>query len=435
MKGQFQSRSSVIRSLKHLAAIGMLVSSTIFLPACCKVATAAGGYEASSIAAIARSYNGQWGGNACRDAGKPQTGQCKQFVNCVVALASGGQQYPAPGYHDGFARVGGFEVSSAQAASGDIIQVNNNDSARPLHTAVILQNGGNNNFWVVDSNWVAEETVGEHSFNPYSWAPGADIRIWRLAGAGPPPGSGWAGVAGLEFSGKSSLESGEVLRPNQYLLSDNGWFVWTLQTDGNLVLYHNQRAIWSSQTTGLGGRQLTMQPDGNLVLYRDDGAAVWNTYSYGNLGAHFAIQDDGNAVVYRSDWSPLWNSQTRQTAEVFQPYGSDQLTNDTVLSARQYLRSTDRNYTLLLQADGNVVLYAAGYRVIWNSQTGGSGANHLVMQSDGNLVLYRSNGTPAWKSNTMDSGGTHLIVQTDGNLVLYRDDHVPVWDTGTMGRL
>ena len=69
-------------------------------------AQAVGSYANSTIADVALRYLNQWGGNACRDAGKYQSGQCKQFVNCVVFIASGGTQYPAGGYSSGFAASG-----------------------------------------------------------------------------------------------------------------------------------------------------------------------------------------------------------------------------------------------------------------------------------------------------------------------------------------
>jgi hypothetical protein len=61
-----------------------------------------GNYLNSSIADIAMSYAGKWGGEACKDAGRsgwtgttddsvdrrssgqPGDGQCRAFVNCIV---------------------------------------------------------------------------------------------------------------------------------------------------------------------------------------------------------------------------------------------------------------------------------------------------------------------------------------------------------------
>ena len=123
---------------------------------------------------MALRYVGQWGGNACRDAGKFQSGQCKQYVNCVVFIASAGRYYPAPGYQDAFARVA-IEVSAQNALRGDIVQIGNSDSDRPLHTAIVLQNNHNGTFEVVDSNWALDELVRVHTYSPPAGA-----RYWRV---------------------------------------------------------------------------------------------------------------------------------------------------------------------------------------------------------------------------------------------------------------
>lgn len=111
-------------------------------------------------------------------------------------------------------------------------------------------------------------------------------------------------------------------------------------------------------------------------------------------------------------------------------YGSDTLPAGQQLNQNQYLLSTDRRFALLLQADGNLVLYSG--TAIWSSGT--SGATRLVMQTDGNLVLYNGN-TPVWQSLTSGSGAAHLTIQSDGNLVVYNSSNgAPKWWTGTGGR-
>ena len=57
----------------------------------------------------------------------------------------------------------------------------------------------------------------------------------------------------------------------------------------------------------------------------------------------------------------------------------------------------------------------------------------LIMQSDGNLVVYDSNKMPVWASNTwhIPFDSYKLIMQNDGNLVIYRKDIMPVWASGT----
>jgi hypothetical protein len=80
--------------------------------------------------------------------------------------------------------------------------------------------------------------------------------------------------------------------------------------------------------------------------------------------------------------------------------------------------SSCTGYTFTLQADGNLVFYASGGRVLWATGTEGSKAERLTFQRDGNLVLYAAGNKPLWASNTLTANST-FVVQADGNLVIY----------------
>jgi hypothetical protein len=59
----------------------------------------------------------------------------------------------------------------------------------------------------------------------------------------------------------------------------------------------------------------------------------------------------------------------------------------------------------------------------------------LVMQADGNVVLYRTDDSAAlWASNTWGKPVTHAIMQQDGNFVAYDSSGHPYWSSGTWGR-
>ena len=63
-----------------------------------------------------------------------------------------------------------------------------------------------------------------------------------------------------------------------------------------------------------------------------------------------------------------------------------------------------------------------------------NGAFYVVMQADGNLVVYREGGGPIWASNTQFKG-KRAIFQPDGNLVVYnsQNDSAPTWASNTNG--
>jgi hypothetical protein len=56
-----------------------------------------------------------------------------------------------------------------------------------------------------------------------------------------------------------------------------------------------------------------MQSDGNAVVY-GSGRALWFTRSSGNPGARMVMQGDGNLVVYSTAGRALWQSGVPRTA-------------------------------------------------------------------------------------------------------------------------
>jgi hypothetical protein len=97
--------------------------------------------------------------------------------------------------------------------------------------------------------------------------------------------------------------------------------------------------------------------------------------------------------------------------------------------------SASGRYQLIMQQDGNLVLYVEAVRrngttPIWASHTNGQSVSQCVMQTDGNLVIYGFP-NPIWASHTNGHDGAFLVVQDDGNMVIYAPDQTPVWATGT----
>jgi hypothetical protein len=110
-----------------------------------------------------------------------------------------------------------------------------------------------------------------------------------------------------------------------------------------------------------------------------------------------------------------------------------ELTANVSLTANQSLASCNGDYSLIMQSDGNLVLYQ-GSTALWASNTVGSGADEAILQGDGNFVLYTSSGTPVWASNTAGNTGAYLNVQNDGNVVVYSASGAALWSTGTAGK-
>lgn len=113
----------------------------------------------------------------------------------------------------------------------------------------------------------------------------------------------------------------------------------------------------------------------------------------------------------------------------------DTLNAGSDLAEGQTLTSSNGQYTAVMQADRNFVVYGPS-GPIWASGTAyGPGKppvpSHLAMQTDGNLVIYVDDSVawPLWA--TMTSGpNSKLVMQSDGNLVIYSGSR-PLWSTKT----
>ncbi|HZH75013.1 MAG TPA: D-alanyl-D-alanine carboxypeptidase family protein, partial [Archangium sp.] len=88
------------------------------------------------------------------------------------------------------------------------------------------------------------------------------------------------------------------------------------------------------------------------------------------------------------------------------------------------LVSNNGLYRLVLQNDGNLVLYGPD-GVRWTPGAPSTG-NQLVLQ-DGNLVLYDTSGKFIWQSGSGGNIGAWLALQHDGNLVVYSASGKVLW--------
>lgn len=85
------------------------------------------------------------------------------------------------------------------------------------------------------------------------------------------------------------------------------------------------------------------------------------------------------------------------------------------LNQNQGVKSCDGRSQLLMQGDGNLVVYLNG-KPVWASNTAGSVAIQTVMQGDGNLVIYGAGGKALWSSSTQGHDGAFARIDDDGIL-------------------
>jgi hypothetical protein len=110
----------------------------------------------------------------------------------------------------------------------------------------------------------------------------------------------------------------------------------------------------------------------------------------------------------------------------------DRLQANQQLNVNDKITSNNGLFTLVMQGDGNLVLYRTDNRSApWASNTWGSPANRAVMQGDGNFVVYGPDGHPYWNSGTAGYPGACVVVQDDGNLVVYDKIGTARWASNT----
>lgn len=105
----------------------------------------------------------------------------------------------------------------------------------------------------------------------------------------------------------------------------------------------------------------------------------------------------------------------------------------------EVLMSENKKYRAVLE-EGNLIIYSNACcntekrdKVIWSSGTANKGQapRRLIMQADGNLVIYDNLNKPVWASNTDKKGeGPFMVAITNkGELVLSDNKKVILWST------
>jgi len=183
--------------------------------------------------------------------------------------------------------------------------------------------------------------------------------------------------------------------------------------------------VWDTGTYGTGtDNTAVMQSDGNFVIYTAAGKAVWAAGTYGTGESnHLYLTGDGNIVIGTVSGSNVWQSGTGS--------GESTLFTGEVLHAGESITSGNGAYSLTMQTDGNLVLYASSGKAMWDSSSSyGSGSQDtLVMQPDGNLVIYTAAGKAVWDAGTYGTGATAMTVAGAGVVSVSTVLGQPVWES------
>ena len=114
--------------------------------------------------------------------------------------------------------------------------------------------------------------------------------------------------ASLDCGANNVLCSNQTIPVGNYIISSNGTYRLTMQSDGNLVLYNNvHQALWASCTANTNATFAILQSDGNFVVYNNAHTPLWASNTAGRPNDYLLMQDNGDAVIYDAG-SALWAS-------------------------------------------------------------------------------------------------------------------------------
>lgn len=88
------------------------------------------------------------------------------------------------------------------------------------------------------------------------------------------------------------------------------------------------------------------------------------------------------------------------------------------INTGQSMSSSNKQYTVTLQSDGQIVVRRNPTNdIVWSSDTVYNNVAKLQLNYDNNLILYGTNGTQLWTSGTYDvEKFASLVMNNDGDL-------------------
>ncbi|MEU6150026.1 S8 family serine peptidase [Actinosynnema sp. NPDC047251] len=171
-------------------------------------------------------------------------------------------------------------------------------------------------------------------------------------------------------------------------------------TGDTSTMYMDGTSMATPHVTGAVALHLSVRPD-------DSPASVRAAVSYATTRGRVAdAAGTPNLLLYTGVVTP-------------ETPGADRLARGESLLAGQGKYSSDGGFRLVMQHDGNLVLYTAYGEALWATDTGGTDAVRATLQDDGNVVLYSADRVARWSTRTWGTTADRLVVQDDGNVVLY----------------
>jgi len=210
----------------------------------------------------------------------------------------------------------------------------------------------------------------------------------------------------------SDICLGENLGPNELLyrgqyLCAAGYRFGMENGSGTLHIQRISRSdlnawetVWEADQGGTAGHFVKLQGDGNMLVKTQDNSILWRTHTSGNDNAKLTLFNSGGLRITPSDNASnvLWEADNDPD---WVCVGQSLRPEEKLLNG-QYICKSDHTLGLVKGRLITESFYdgSTWYQTFESDLINGGLGHELVMQGDGNLVIYSNNGEPLWSSRT-----------------------------------
>lgn len=233
--------------------------------------------------------------------------------------------------------------------------------------------------------------------------------------------------ADQDYTWCGNIEKIERKWSNLSSFTEEGWMVSVNQKTGNLECVASNGICANSLIDNISLSDINTVEDAlNIETLVLTGAEVDCQYKNGSA----FICPSSLSIDSPSISSVINNIQQKALLDVF-TLSFDH--RELILEAGENI--TTQNRRLLMQNDGNLVLYryvdGINEGALWSAKTQQTGATKVVFQNDGNLVIRDADKNAIWSTATHVGDAQTIKLQGDGNLVIYAASGEALWSTDT----
>ncbi|MHC2186731.1 hypothetical protein ACVLV4_002394 [Rathayibacter agropyri] len=163
-----------------------------------------------------------------------------------------------------------------------------------------------------------------------------------------------------------SVPAGYELSEGDKVTSSNGLFYFTMQADGNPVIYGSDGHVWWTAGLHSPHARFVAQMDGNVVVYSSDNSVIWSTNTHGESKI-FSMADDGRVVLAPSQGPVVWESAPASRTEKELVSAKDISTAVSAAIDRTRRASSDERAVVVPAASVDIVREAAVLASMWDA--------------------------------------------------------------------